>query len=161
MFEFVLKIFTALQAPDEADAHAMRAWRRTVAAALMAILACGAFSFAWAQGLIWGLPGVATTHDVADVRVAMSGKFGELKGDVNSLRQSIDALQLISLRQAIEAALKRSCEARGRNQEAFDDSNAQLYGRDGNEGLLEQYRQLTHHKYDLRDCNTVLFTPNQ
>lgn len=150
--DFLWKVLTALRPSESNDPHVQSAWRWSVASVLSALVVIYIVSFLWAKGWIPGVSGVAFASDIVDVRKSFTEQMGET-------RRKIDAIQLMLVKNDIENAMRDSCIARQRaNQDALDMANAKLYGHDGTDGLIDQYRTLTGHPYDQKDCRALLIS---
>lgn len=152
VIEFIAGLLLALRAPDESDAKAMKAWRQTVAGTLSAVIIVLGLSFCWAQGWLFGWSGVALASDVGALKQSVDSQLGDM-------RRKTDAIQLILIKNGIENAMRDGCTARQRqNQAALDMANSTLYGHDGSQGLIDQYRDLTGHGYEQKDCRALLIS---
>ena len=165
IIELLGRLIWALRAPDESDAKAMKAWRQTVAATLTAVILMIGLLVARDEGWIPHVSGVAMADDLTAFKKNMSDKMNALQrsvdGKLSSVQQKTDAISLLLIKTGIENAMRDSCTARARqNQAALDMANATLYGHDGTDGLLDQYRDLTGHSYEQRDCRALLITTN-
>lgn len=151
-FEFLWKVVTALKPSESNDPTVQSAWRWSVASVLSSLVVVYAVSFAWAQGWIPGMSGVALASDMSSLKVSVDGQLKDM-------RRKTDVIQLILIKNGIENAMRDSCTAQQRaNQAALDMANATLYGREGTDGLIDQYFELTGHQYDKRDCRALLIS---
>lgn len=152
MGDFFWKVLTALRPSDNPDPEIQSAWRWAVASVLSSLVVVYAVSFCWAQGWIPGISGVAWAADVS----ALKRSFEDTQHQTD---RKIDAIRLMLVKNDIEKAMTDSCIARDRrNQDALNMANAKLYGHDGADGLIDQYRDLTGHGYDQKDCRALLIT---
>jgi hypothetical protein len=161
--EFFARLLCALRAPDESDVKAMKTWRQTIAATVSAVVLFMAFSFFRDHGWIPHMSAVAMADDFTTFKQSVDSRLTTMQHSVdtklNSVQQKTDAISLLLIKNGIENAMRDSCTARARqNQAALDMANAKLYGHDGSDGLMDQYRDLTGHSYDQKDCRALLIS---
>lgn len=152
--EFLWKGFgalTALRPPSKQEHEAIMKWMWAVAGWIVGIIFILFGSLAWAQGWVPGVSGVALKQDVADVNKQMI-----------SVSEAVRSIRLAQIKSQIADALVNSCIARERrNQDALNRANDDLYGRNGSQGLLEQYRILSGSQYPVPpSCNEILIAPD-
>ena len=98
--EFGINVVKALTPSGSSDPETQLHWRWAVALALFAVIIVGGVSFAWAQGLIPGISGVATEHDIRVVA-----------DQVDGLKKQVDLGKTLNLEQAILTERTGECQA--------------------------------------------------
>jgi hypothetical protein len=152
-FGFLWRILVALHPSGSADPDIQLTWRQVISAVVSVMVVIGGASLGWAQGWIPGAPGVATKADVQQVSTTLDTR-------IKSIESTMNSINLRDVKNNIQAELVNSCTAQIRgNQDSLARANDNLYGRDGAEGLLDQYRDLTGHDYSVPPCNEILITP--
>lgn len=161
LFKFMVALLTALRPPeDSSDRRADLAWRWTVAMLLGCGILISVGGLAWAQGWLPGVYGVATKEDIKDVAQTASVNVTSLGKRMDRIETTVNNISLQILRSSIQTELTNSCTAQARsNQDALDRANRALFGQDGQEGLLEQYQQMTARPFSVPPCSSILISP--
>lgn len=157
----VIAVFFSLIPPaDETDMEKIAKWRKSVSgfAAVSAISA--ALIALWIGGRLPGIDGVAFAGVLNKQMSTQSTQITTLSKRMDNMEQSQRELKLLIIRPQIITALQNQCLAINRqNQPALDQANGDLNGRNGQPGLLDQFRQLTGEDYALpRSCDAILIS---
>lgn len=151
--KFLLKAIWPTRNPDQ---EVQMGWRIAVALSQLLVIGILAFSFAWAQGHVPNLPGVATKQDIKDIRESVQGQLGVMSQQIQTLGSRQNAIELLDIRQAMKNSMIDLCLAvEQHNQRALDSANTDL------DRESEVFERLTREPYQRQDCATVLIKPNK
>ena len=152
-------LFAIFWPTDSPEQSVQLRWRKSMFFAVLFTILILLFSFAWFQGKVPGLSGVALASDLAsakkEITVSTRQSLKQLDKRVTALESTQHQMLYEQLQNSLETQLVKRCTAIQRNnQDALDAANQRIYD------ITRQMVQIGEpYNSPLPSCDVILISP--